>query len=201
VPEEPRSKCQSYNSGWSSPAACGDGYDAADRWNKQAHDHYMQELNSQPKCAYYDFGISCHKPAPPDAPHWADPMHAVQMENDLLHPKAPKEHGRSQWFVSVALCFVICVSLTTTEDGGVWIGASGLSTPGGALVVGKNAAPMDDTKDWGAQQCAGWFAGYCGQVGADAKTGKPVAGGGLMLSNGPAISGGPTWVHRLPPPS
>ena len=201
APKEPRSNCQSYNSGWSSPAACGDGYDAADRLNKQAHDEYQHKLDLQPKCASYVFGIICNKPDPPDLPTYTDPMHAVQKEYDLLHPKAPKEHGRSQWFISVGFCFVLCVSLTTTEDGGVWIGASGLSTPGASLVVGKNAEPMDDMKDWGAQQCAGLFAGYCGQVGVDAKTGKPVAGGGLLLSNGPALSGGPTWTYRLPPPS
>jgi RHS repeat-associated protein len=190
-----------YNSGWSSPAACEDGYEAAGRVNKRLEDDYQQKLKQNP-CDVTP-GALCYSPDPP-APKQVDPMHAVQAEYDLDHPNAPKDHGRSQWFISISFCYVGCISLTTTEDGGVWIGVSGLGVPksaGASLLVGKNAEPIDDMEDYGVQQCAGWVGGYCAQMGFDTKTGKPVAGGGLMLTTSPTVSFGPTLGHRLPPPS
>ncbi|MEN3307835.1 MAG: hypothetical protein V7603_4037 [Micromonosporaceae bacterium] len=202
-----------YNSGFTSPAACEDGWAAYGRlksgksqWDamaKHGQSDYAWNVPSQGSPPYSPIW----RLKAPDLPAVITPMNAVAAEESLDHPKiefkkqnhgSESDGGGPQLFITLAECWGPCVTITLTGAGHVFIGGSvgGSIGPSVTLTIGANAEPMENMKDWGVAACANAPIGVCGQVGSDAKTGRPVAGGGVTFGTpGGSVQG--TYSHGL----
>ncbi|MFI5914515.1 RHS repeat-associated core domain-containing protein [Dactylosporangium sp. NPDC051541] len=210
----PRAVCRSFNAGFSSPAACDEGFDAAERLRSGKSSQNVQ-LARGPK-AYEDTCSAkgdetwCTAYKRPPAHVYVNPEHAVATEIALYagetatrpgdawtyHKEAHRNDG--EWYLSVNVCIGLCVGVTITSHGDTFI--NGSITPGASggsmITVGYNPQPMGSMRNGGAAYCAGAAVSGCATIGWDSTTGKPVYGGSASLGFG--VKGGPTRTVSIP---
>ncbi|GAA3454675.1 RHS repeat-associated core domain-containing protein [Dactylosporangium matsuzakiense] len=212
----PRAVCRSFNAGFSSPAACDDGFDAAERLRsgKSSHDAQVKRGSDayEEHCAAKGDESWCTALKRPPAHINVLPEHAVATEIALYiggeketrpgdawtYHKEAHRHG-PEIYLSVNICVGLCVGITITSRGDVFVGGSiTAGASGGSMItVGVNPQPMSSMNDNGAAYCAGGVASGCVTVGWDGKTGKPVYG--VSGSLGVGVKGGVTrtYSHKI----
>ncbi|WP_433073379.1 RHS repeat-associated core domain-containing protein [Dactylosporangium sp. CA-052675] len=204
----PRAVCRGFNSGFSSPAACDEGFDAAERLRSGKSSHDAQVARGakayENTCTSKGDETWCTRYKRPPAHINVLPEHAVAAEIALYagqtettpgdawtyRKQSHRNHG--ELYMSVNVCIGGCISLTITDQGGVFVGGSTMPklSLGSSVTVGWNAEPMEQMKDQGWAYCAGAAWSGCVTVGIDAKTGRPVFGGSGSLGFG--VNGGVT---------
>jgi RHS repeat-associated protein len=217
----PRAVCRSFSAGFSSPAACDDGFDAAERLASGKSSKAVMEARGP---AFYNAQGFVHKDGgywdthyePPPAHIYAAPEYAVLVEKalqnnyDLTWEPADgwtyrmarrKNHG--EFYLSINVCMGICIGLTVTGEGHTFVSASataaGAPSTGASITIGVNGEPMEDMSDQGGAACAGGVVTGCATIGWDATTGKPVYGGSVSIGLGGKAGVQRTYSHQFDP--
>ncbi len=101
--------------------------------------------------------------------------------------------GRTQGFVSVEVCFILCIGVTITDEGVSWT-ASGVNLKakvGAELAIGMTSTPQSQQGPVGAELCAALGIGACVMYNP-AAAGTDEDGYGVAVVIGVGVSVGPT---------
>jgi hypothetical protein len=214
--------CRGFNAGFSSPAACDDGFDAAERLatgksSKAVMDARGADFYKARSFVRKDGGEWDTHYDPPPAHIYAAPEYAVAVEKALQNnydltwepedawterlQEHRKHHG--QLYLSITICMGVCVGLTVTEEGHTFVNASatasGAPSVGASVTIGMNSERMEQMSDQGGAVCGGGVVTGCATIGWDAETGKPVYGGSVSIGLGGQNGVQRTYSHRFDP--
>ena len=139
----------------------------------------------------YDHNLGCRTCEPIlDYPTYPDPIEALQRYQEKT--KTYRD-GRTQGFVSVEVCFILCIGVTITDEGLSWTagGVSFTKRFSAELAIGITSTPQSQQGPVGAELCAALGIGACVMYNP-AAAGTDEDGYGVAVVIGVGVSVGPT---------
>jgi hypothetical protein len=143
--------------------------------------------------------MSCDRDKKIPKPTYPDPLQALSRYQDAARAQSSAQQaqagrGSPQAFVSMDVCFIICIGVTLTDEG-LSFNASGFDLGvglGGGVTIGVTSTKNSQSGPWGGQMCAALGVGACVSLSEPSNSSyDPSLGAGITFGVG--VSVGPTY--------